>query len=46
MNPDQTAPKGLLRSSLIRVHNVCNLGFSTKADERADYNCCLRREKS
>ena len=36
MNPDQTA-RG---SSLILIHIVCNIGYSsTLADERADDNC-------
>ena len=35
-----------IRSSLIRVHIVCNIGYkSTSADERADDICSELRKK-
>ena len=45
--PDQVAPNGAgyIRSRLIFVHNVCNIGYqSTPADEKGDI-CCEWREK-
>ena len=42
MNPDQTASK----SSLIRVHIVCNISYQSKSeDKQADSTCYERWEK-